>query len=498
MKNKIYFLLCYLALFSEFTLVYAQLPYNNTAFSSDEFSLFSSSGEVKFQGKGAELTTKANETNGIFLSDLLLVSERGFILGFDYLMTGAGGNSTDIGANGLALILFDATVVNPILGSKTSGLGYSYSQSYNSSLSVQGLSKGFLSIGFDLYGDFKARSTRDHEYRNGIYTQGRQLNHVTIRGQGNQLAGYPVYLSQSVTNINEHYKLNTETGAYITAFEAPDPKGFSFKLRENNANNEVDSNASFGHPSYRRVIVSLLPSSKLRENGFYLNVDIIHGSETSRVVNSLFIPAGGNITYKEVDPDTKSRDVTKTYRINSPEQFKIGFTATTGTIYQKNIIRNIDISLPFAPLVKDVRVSDACKDHTTTFDALINSVGFDTNKYISGQSMESLGSKEHLDPYSFQFLTLVDNKQITTLEPYITTTTAGRYEYNPKTREVVFTPIKGMSVSSDKVYFSIKNKKKLVGTTNLGGEQYRSEIAEISLDFTVNCNDVLMVNGGPL
>lgn len=498
MKKKICFLVCYLAFFSEFALIYAQLPYNNTAFSGDEFSLFSSSGEVKFQGKGAELTTKANETNGIFLSDLLLISERGFILGFDYLMTGAGGNSIDKGANGLALVLFDATVIAPNLGSKTSGLGYSYSQSYSTAFSVQGLSKGFLSIGFDLYGDSKERSAISQEYRNGIYTQGRKQNHVTIRGQGSQLAGYPVYLSQSVTNMNERYKLDTETGEYITAFEAPDSKAFSFKLRENNANNEADSNATFGHPSYRRVIVSLLPSSKLRENGFYLNVDIIHGSEMSRVVNSLFIPAGGNITYKEVDTEAKHKDVTKSYRINAPEQFKIGFTATTGTIYQKNIVRNIDISLPFAPLVKDVRVSDACKDHTTTFDALINSVGFATNKYVSGQSMESLGSKEHLDPYSFQFLTLIDNKQISTLEPYIATTSAGRYEYNPKTREVVFTPAKGMSVSSDKVYFSIKNKKKLVGTTNLGGEQYRSEIAEISLDFTVNCNDVLMVNGGPL
>ncbi|WP_410877645.1 hypothetical protein [Myroides sp. DW712] len=494
MKKKICILLCSLTFFSAFNLVHAQLPYTNTAFSIDEFGLFLSSGEVKFQGKGAELTTKANETNGIFLSDLVLVSERGFILGFDYLMTGSGGSMVDKGANGLALVVFDATEVNPTIGSKTSGLGYSYSQSYSSKFSVLGLSKGFLSVGFDLYGDSKERLTLDHEFRNGIYTQGRQQNHVTVRGQGNRLEGYPVYLSQSVTNINERYKLNIETGEYLTAFEAPDPKGFSFKLRENNANNEVDSNAGFGHPSYRRVVVSLLPSSKLRENGFYLNVDITHGSETSRVVNSLFIPSKGNITYKEVRSTTG--DVLKTYRINCPTQFKIGFTATTGAIYQKHIVRNIYLSLPFAPLVKDVRVSAACKDHTTTFDALINSVGFDTNKYVSGQQMESLGGKEHLDLYSFQFLTQIDNKQINTLEPYVATTAAGRYEYNPKTGEVVFTPVKGMLATSDKVYFSIKNKKKVVGTTNLGGEQYRSEIAAIELDFTLNCNDVLMVNGG--
>lgn len=489
-------MLCCFAFFSELALVHAQLPYANTAFSADEFGLFLSSGEVQFQGKGAELTTKANETNGLFISDLVLVSERGFILGFDYLMTGTGGNGIGEGANGLALVLFDATELNPTIGAKTSGLGYSYRQSYRSGESVFGLSKGFLSIGFDLYGDSKQRLTSDREFRNGIYIQGRQQNHVTIRGQGNRLEGYPVYLSQSVTNINERYKLNIQTGDYETTFEAPDPKGFSFKLRENNANNEVDSNAGFGHPSYRRVIVSLFPSSKLREDGFYLDVDVIHGSETSRVVNSLFIPSNGNITYKEVE--SHSKDILKTYRINAPAQFKIGFTATTGAIYQKHIVRNIYLSLPFAPLVKDVRVSDACIDHTTTFDALINSVGFNTNKYVSGQSMESLGSKEHLDPYSFQFLTLIDNKQINTIEPYVATTTAGRYEYNPKTREVVFTPVKGMRASSDKVYFSIKNKKKVVGTTNLGGEQYRSEIAAIELDFTLKCNDVLMVNGGAL
>jgi len=487
---------CIIAFFSTFTLLYAQLPYNNTAVSADEFSPFASSGDVKFQGKGAELTTKANETNGIFLSELLLVSERGFILGFDYLMTGVGGNGTDKGANGLALVLFDATVATPTIGSKTSGLGYSYSKSNNTNQSVPGLSKGFLSIGLDLYGDFKERLSLDNEFRNGIYTQGRQQNHVTVRGQGDRLEGYPVYISQSVRNIEERYKLNMQTGAYITNFEAPDTKEFSFNLRENNLNNESDINAGVGHPSYRRVIVSLLPSSKLRESGFYLNVDIIHGKETSRIINSFFIPTEDNITYQEVKD--RRENVVKTPYINLPEHFKIGFTATTGAVYQKNIVRNINVSLPFAPFVKDVLVSDACKDHTTAFDPLVNSVGFDTNKYVNGQLMEVLGRKEHLDPYSFQFLTLIDSNKIATLEPYVATTAAGRYEYNPKTMEVVFTPKKGMTAQSDTVYFNIKNKRKLIGTTDLGGEPYRSEIAEIKLDFTVNCNDVLMVNGNVL
>ncbi|STZ27892.1 Uncharacterised protein [Myroides odoratus] len=497
MKTRFYLILCCYTIFmSSWAVVYAQLPYNNTAISGDEFSSFIGSGKVEFKDHGMELTTKANETNGVFLNEVLLASERGFILGFDYLMTGRGGDASGQGAHGLALVLFDGSLNNPTIGSKTSGLGYSYSKATDATKAIQGVSKGFLSIGLDLYGDFKERTALDTEFRNGIKMTRKQSNHITVRGQGNQLEGYPVLLSQSVTAIGDRYKLDLDTGVYRSVFDAPDSKGFSFKLRENKVNNESDINASFGHASYRRVIVNFLPGKKSGDSGFYLNVDIIHGSETSRVINALFIPINSNFKYQEATSITAN--TLKVKQIIAPTFLKIGFTATTGTVFQKNIIRNISMSLPFSPVVQDVQVSNACKDHTTTLDILANSVGFDTDKYVEGQNIAAVGSKEHLDPYSFNFLTLVDNERENTLEPYVAVTAAGRYEYNPQTMEVVFIPKKGLTAGQDVVYFSIKNKRKVVGDIDLGGEQYRSESAKIELNFTHNCNDIIMVNGSAL
>ena len=497
MKQKNYVIgYCGLFFFLLSTMTYAQLPYDNTAVSEEEFSLFEGSGIVNFKPHGAELTTGANQTNGVFLEEVIFASERGFILGFDYLMTGVGGNSTDRGANGIALVLFDASVKDLKIGSKTAGLGYSYSNAVNTNEAVPGFTKGFLSIGLDLYGDSKNRKKLDSEYRNGIDIPSKQNNHVTVRGQGDKLEGYPVYISQSVTNIGERYKLDIHTGEYTQDFEIPDPNGFRFKLRENNISNESDLHASFGHPSYRRVIVSLLPAKKLRDTGFYLNVDMIYGNKTSRIINSFFIPSDDMIKYQEASSTTAN--VLKEKWINTPALFKVGFTATTGTIYQKQIIRNIKINLPFAPIVKDVETPNACIDHTTTIDVLMNSIGFDTNKYVGGQDIASLGSNEHLDPFSFQFLTLVDSELRNTLEPYVATTDAGRYEYSPITKQVVFIPKKGMTSTEDTIYFSIKNKRKVIGGTDLGGEQYRSEGAKIKLNFTHTCNSIIMVNGSAL
>ncbi|WP_353116901.1 hypothetical protein [Myroides odoratus] len=497
MKNRIFLIAyCCMACFYSSSWVYGQLPYFTTASSEDEFGKFAGSDKVNFSKYGAELTAKANQTSGVFVEDLFFASERGCMIEFDYLMTGKGSNSTQIGANGLALVLFDAKVSNPEIGSKTAGLGYAYSKAVATNQAVHGLSKGFLSIGLDINGDFKERKIGDTEFRNGIYTERKQMNHVTVRGQGDRLEGYPVLISQSVTDSNEHYKLDIATGNYTENFETPDPRGFSFKLRENNANNEGDIQASFGHASYRRVLVALLPTKYLGNPGFSLYVDIIHGSETSRVINSLFIPSNGWIKYYEAN--TKTADVLKDKKIIAPINFNIGFTATTGEIYQKNIIRNIEVYLPFSPVLKNILVSNACKDHTTTVEVFEHAIGFNTNKYEMGQDLNTLGSREHIDPYSFRFLILEDANLEYTLEPFVAITDNGRYEYNPLTMEVVFTPNKNLTAKEDTVYFTVKNKKKMMGITNLGGEQYRSLSAKIQLNFKDNCNDIIMVNGSSL
>ncbi|WP_413512941.1 hypothetical protein [Myroides odoratus] len=497
MANKLVQLLGLLVLFFvQEVQMYAQFPYVNPAVSGNDFNQFQGTNRVNFTPYGAELTRGDNEIRGFFLNDIAFTIDRGFSIEFDYIMTGKGPETNYGAGDGFALVLFDGSVDDPIMGAKGAGLGYSYAKSNIQAGNRNGLTKGFLAVGIDLYGNFKSRMQDSSEFRNGIRLENRETDHITIRGQGNLLEGYPVLISQGVSTIYNRYKLNLLNGNFENNFVAPDPKGFSFKLRESNVNSEYDIAAEYGHPSYRRVIVSLLPTTVGTERGYYLKVEVIHGRERSCIVNDFYFPKTGLMKYYETQ--NGMNDILTSKNIKTPNTLKLGFTGATGLAFQKTYVRNISIVLPFSPAVKDVILENACKDDLTTIDVLSNSLGFNTNIYQAGDNQEALGSKEYLDPYSFQFVTFSNDLLEKTAEPYVATTRNGRYEYDPITTQVVFIPKKGMTATRDQVYFNIKNKETIGENTNLGGEQFRSNNAMIKLNFTHNCNDIIMVNGHSL
>ncbi|MDR0227746.1 MAG: hypothetical protein LBI72_01565 [Flavobacteriaceae bacterium] len=498
-KSVVYVFIMTLSLLCHISAL-AQFPYQNTAVSGNDFSHFiGTGGNVTFTPNGAVLTDGGSQTRGFFLNDLAFTIDRGFIISFDYIMTGSGSSTYGFG-DGLALVLFDGSVSDPKMGSLGSGLGYTYRKGSGSSDNIDGLTKGFLAVGIDLYGNFKNRMTATDEFRNGIRNI-PENNHVTIRGQGTLKEGYPVLISQNTVDITKRYKLDLATGNYITNFEQPDKNGFTFKLRENTQNNESDIASTFGHISYRKVIVSMFPGKEGEVQGYYFNVDIVHGQQTSRIIYDYFIPNNANIKYVEAKTNTTDELASKLFV--APTTFKIGFTGSTGGATQKNIVRNISIFLPFSPLVKDVILPNICKDTPSEIDVLANSVGFDSNTYKGGGDLSVLGKKEYLEPYSFQFRKLVNGLFEDTAEPFIAITSNGIYEYNPKSMKVVFTPNVGGVVSdSDQIYFTIKNKTKIINnagsSVDLGNEQFRSNTATVKLSFGLNCNDILMVNGNSI
>lgn len=494
-KLFFYFFTVVLLLFCN-SKAFAQFPYVNSVQSGNDFTHFigSSTSNVTFSSTGALLTDSGSQTRGFYLNDMAFTVDRGFIISFDYIMTGSGNNSFGFG-DGLALVLFDGAENNAKMGSRGAGLGYSYTKGSSSS---NGLTKGFLAVGIDLYGNFKVRMNGSNEYRNGVYTPSHERDHVSIRGQGNGSEGYPVLITQSVSDINKRYRLNLVTGEYESNFTAPDSNGFPFKLRENDGNNENDINASFGHASYRKVTVNMLPGEKQGILGYYLNVDILHGSVSSKVINDYFIPNNTDIKFKEATGQTADGIVTK--KFIAPSTFKIGFTGATGGAEQKNIVRNVSIYLPFSPSIKDLFLKDICKDTPTEISILANSVGFNNNKYSGEGDIHNLGKSEYLDPYSFQFRTLINGIYEDTAQPYVAVTKYGTYEYNPKTMKAIFTPTKGVTMPEfDQVYFTIRNKEKVLGgELNIGSEQFRSNTGTVRLTFGKNCNDVLMVNGNAI
>ncbi|MDM1388910.1 hypothetical protein HX052_02835 [Myroides marinus] len=491
----------------------AQFPYQSTLTKGDEFNQFDTQNKVDFDQYGATLTTATNNsTRGFYLNDLAFTVDRGFIIEFDYLMT--GGRAPEF-ADGLALVLFDGSVNNPVMGSNGSGLGYSYKKP---SSSEKGLTKGFLAVGIDLWGSFKFRRSESSEYRNGIQNgsgnstliadpdrgnkEGESRNHITIRGQaqGEGASGYPVLITQSTTNFESRTMLNFSNGLYDIKPNAPQDKPFSFSLRESISSNENDISASYGDPSYRRISISMLPGVKGTKKGFYMIVDMIHGLKSDRIIKDYFLPNNEDITYMEATGVPASTNGKSTMTLIAPTTFKLGFVASKGGLNQRHIVRNLSLYMPFSPSVENVYEKDVCKDTPREIDALKNSVGFDTNVYQGGGDLSVVGKREHLDPYSFQFRTIIGGLYEDTTQPYIAVTKFGTYEYNPVTTKIIFTPNKGVEMPvSDQVYFTIRNKdKQLSNGTNLGSEQFRSNTATVRLEFGKNCNDVLMVNGNSI
>ncbi|WP_162816995.1 L-type lectin family protein [Myroides odoratimimus] len=482
--------------------VLAQYPYQNTLKTEDDFTQFSSS-KVSFDKYGATLTpATTSTTRGFYLNDLAFTIERGFIIEFDYLMTGGSGF-----ADGLALVLFDGNESKPIMGAAGAGLGYSYKTPNGGG----GLTKGFLAVGIDLWGNFKYRRSEDGDYRNGIRDGGDNntliggkanevKNHVTIRGQGNGGKGYPVLITQSTVDFESRTQLNFETGLFDIKPEKPQSDPFSFKLRESTSYNENDINAAFGHPSYRRVQISMLPGEKFNDVGFYMSVDIIHGTIKSRVIKDYFLPKKTEIKYMEATAKANYENKIEKLTLEAPQTFKIGFTASTGGFTQRHIVRNLSLYMPFSPSIQNLYLTDICKDTPTEIDILSNSVGFKDNKYQGQGSIHDVGKKEYLDPYSFQFRVQIEGLYEDTSNPYTAVTEYGTYEYDPKTMKAIFTPAKGVTMPEfDEVYFTIKNKEKVLNDgLNIGNEQFRSNTGVVRLTFGNNCNDVLMVNGNAI
>ncbi len=502
--RKYYLYICSLCFFLMGQITsFAQFPYQSTLTSGNDFNQFSGNG-VKFDSNGATLTDRSSSTYGFYLNDLAFTVERGFIIEFDYIMTG-GGSGGWIG-DGLALVLFDGNVTSPTMGSDGSGLTYAYKKTTSGSGS-DGLSSGFLAVGVDLWGSFKYRRSETTEYRNGIIdgqntlTDGKAndvKNHITIRGQGSGKVGYPVLITQSTIDFKSRTQLNFTNGKYDILPKDPQTSSFSFGVRETTTNSSSDIGATFGHNSYRRVIVSMLPGKKADIEGFYIAVDMIHGKDKDRIINDFFLPREGTIKYMEANG--VNSNVLTDLVLKTPRTFKIGFGGSTGGAYQTQIVRNLSLYMPFSPSIKDLFLTDICKDTPTEISILANSVGFNNNKYSGEGDIHNLGKSEYLDPYSFQFRTLINGIYEDTAQPYVAVTKYGTYEYNPKTMKAIFTPTKGVTMPEfDQVYFTIKNKEKVLGgELNIGSEQFRSNTGTVRLTFGKNCNDVLMVNGNAI
>lgn len=267
-------------------------------------------GTIDASGSGyLRLTSKENNQTGFARNARFFPSDKGLSISFDYYIYGGSG------ADGLTFFLYDATAdpFNP--GGFGGSLGYAQNNT------APGLSKAFIGLGIDEFGNFSAP------------TAGRQggprvkASAVVLRGDGNGSAKTP---------DNYEYLAGIQTTDVIAMTNAGAGNIFQ-------TGGGIDGRTSGGlNPltqGYRRAKMELIPNGSGAAAGYKVNVWITEGNPSGGIVHHVI----KNYNY------VPSSAV--------PAQLNYGFSAGTGSKNNYHEVRNLEIRLPDTGRVAPVLTS---------------------------------------------------------------------------------------------------------------------------------------------
>ena len=433
-----------------------------------------------FISNGVQLTPAANTKFGAFyINNRQFSSINGVHIEFEYGMY--GGN----GADGISMFLFDASVASPVIGANGGALGYAFNRANNSytSLRQSGLTGAYLGIGLDAYGNNKRQVFQGDQRANGvvnsIFTQG--ASSVTLRGAkgtpinaaiglGDGYTGYPVLTTQStLSGTVGAATINPADGSYSTAAGLSD----NFDLRT------TTLGLTPSDPNYRKAFIELLPNPS---GGFNVTVKIQHGSTLTTVINNYWYKT--SYTYIEnANPQvtdyntssTQGSNTSQTLAAVAPSYFRIGFGASTGGLNDIHLIRNLEVSLPYAAeCVNDNDALSLCANTTGSVAALSNDFAY------AGVGIPT-ASVDNIDKTSFRFIDAAGAPQ----GQSYTVSGVGVWVYNSSTGLVSFTPIAGYTGITT-IRYDIKGL-----TAPYNDDAYRSTPATI----TAIVNPLPTING---
>jgi gliding motility-associated-like protein len=310
--------------------VLAQFPYNEDFRTSTQRGdlvfggspeAFLTAGKKIDTGTDAEgegylrLTNNQTYQTGYVYSNNVFLGTYGLDIEFEYFTHG-GGN--DGGADGIGFFLFDATASPFRIGGYGGSLGYAQ---YDT---TPGVSKGYLGIGIDEYGNY---STSGNSKSGGAGTgndAGYRPNNITIRGAGNGsgAGNYPWLATTQTTNL-----------------PGTDDFNIAGKVR----------GATDGQPGYRKVFINLKPRPG---GGLIINVRVKHDDVTSQIITNYQyttpIPSGG---------------------------LKYGIASSTGASVNYHEIRGLKITVDPNSVLKPMAVDDEdaiCQGTSSSLDILAN------------------------------------------------------------------------------------------------------------------------------
>ncbi len=414
---------------------------------------------------------KTQEFSGFALDAIPFTSEFGIIVEFTYAMID-GEKYIGRYGDGMTMFLYDSDKKFEI-GGHGASLGYTYRNSNYVNTDVPGLNGGYLAVGLDVYGDFKTRSVAYGEKKEGIdkYDWPESGSHVTVRGGqfGNdRYKGYPVLYT-----INANYKTNTnraklkyDTGEY----DYHDEQFFTkFEMYTG-----VDSR---GNINYNKVKVIVYPEEN--KKGSYVEVWVTEYKNEGRVVERFFYPN----EFKTKDQEGNLYD----FKTKIPDNFKIGFAAATGGAYEKHLVKNVRVSLPFEPemidLLKNMCVGGT-KGKAVYFDP------YSESTFYSGPVIDPWrgNDKEIIDFNSFRFEN-EDGYALNSNNNFkYTDNGVGIWEYDSSKGEVTFTATENLEKGEYSIYFSAKGfSNGTYGPGPFGEEAYRSRPTKLTVKVD-GCN----------
>lgn len=452
---------------------------------------------ASFTVDGLRLTNSTSQFGAIALDGVQFNSTNGLEIEFEYSMYG-GTPYGGVYGDGISVFLYDASKILRI-GAKGAGLGYAYNRSIDmhSAYHAQGLNGGYLGIGLDQFGNFKSRRFQSDARVNGInsITWARTDSHVTLRGamhptglsgggqRGLGYSGYPVLITQSTrhstTGNSFGAVLNPLTGSYNSLQSIGSTNAFT--LRPGSLATTV------GAANYRKAFITLLPHIL---GGYSVTVRIQHGNTITTVIDKYHYQTSftytenanaNNSTTNNVEGNS-AYSTTHTLNATVPASFKIGFAASTGAASQIQLIRDLEVSIPYLPIMGDDEVS-MCGNYnpSLTIQPFINDIVY--NGTLTGTPTGG-NTNTYIDFNSFRF----ENEQgnpIGTATSY-TQANVGTWIYSPTNGQVTFTPVKGYEGLAT-INYSVKGHNTNGGP--FGQDIYRSATTTIKVDVQ-NCNAV--------
>jgi hypothetical protein len=296
---RLHFLLTFILVLVSF-LVKAQLPYfesfkNSSALgivfggAPSAFLTASPNASLDAEGNGyLRLTNNNFDQKGYIYSTNNLTSSQGLRMQFEYYIYGGSG------ADGISFFLFDATANPFVIGGFGGSLGYSQFTLTNPN--SPGVSKGYIGIGIDEYGNFSNPIEGRQGGITGPTPPGLRPKSVTIRGKGDGNA------------------LTADNYSFLTTAQTKD---FGFSL-VNDANTRFPDSTTIG---YRKAFIDLKPNPN---GGYNVTVRITLGGipTTSYTVID-------NYYYPEI----------------APTNLRYGIASSTGNSTNFHEIRNVFIDI---------------------------------------------------------------------------------------------------------------------------------------------------------